>query len=66
MNEELTRLFEDIEEAAEKASMCCGCNMFAIDNAIQALADYLSTKEITDPQRKCVDKTHHFKGCDCW
>jgi hypothetical protein len=44
MNEELTGLLEDIEEAAERASMCCGCNMFAIDNAIEALKDYLTLK----------------------
>lgn len=38
---DVARLIQDIKDNADKASMCCGCNMFGIDNAIQALEEYL-------------------------
>ena len=41
MSEELKRLIQDVKDNADKASFCCGCNMFGIDNAIEALEEFL-------------------------
>lgn len=59
MTDELKSLLEDIEEATEKASMCCGCNMFAIDNAIGALKEYLKGAF------KCENSYHSTDLGDC-
>jgi hypothetical protein len=66
MDEKLHELINSIRSGLDKVADCCGCNTYTVDVAIDELVLYLETKEIRDPKRKCVDKTHHFKGCDCW
>lgn len=67
MDQTLEHLFEMLEMNCEDA-----LNAYQpyrawpeIQKRIQEIKDYLATKDITDSNRKCTDKTH-FKGCDCW
>lgn len=68
MNEDLEHMLDMLEMTCESA-----CDAYEphkawpdIQKKIQEIRTYLESKEITDPQRKCTDDTHHFKGCDCW
>lgn len=66
MNEELAGLIREVEIAVEGLAERFDVPIFYFTNSMDDLKEYLATKDITDPQRKCTDKTHHFKGCDCW
>jgi hypothetical protein len=66
MDAEVARLTKQVEVSVRGLAERFDFPTYYFDCAMKDLKDYLATKEITDPQRRCTDKTHHFKGCDCW
>ncbi len=68
MDDQLEQMLDTLEIICEGA--CFAYRPYdawpEIEKKLQELRSYLESKDITDPKRKCVDDTHHFKGCDCW
>lgn len=66
MNADLRHMFEIVDDLIDDIAFTTNADMHEVRNRLGDIKDYLEGKDITDPQRKCTDMAHHFKGCDCW